>query len=480
VHPRIGIPAMDAGPEALHRQHLILLPTLNEEEGIRATLEEFRVAARFPEGETPPILVIDGRSTDRTVEIAREYGCEVLQQTGRGKGSAVRDGLAWATDHGFGSIGILDADATYPAHRLPALFRLLDDGFDLVIGVRRPDHPAPSTPRNLVHRVGNGLLGFCAAEFSHGPILDVCSGFWGLKTEWIPSLQLESTGFEIESEIFVKSFRRGLRVCQIPISYRKRLGTAKLHAIRDGARIFLSILRYSGRALDPQSGPTPAMGATGRRRRAGSSHVSRLTVPSLAAILLTLQPQLVVVASTPMRRREAAGLARNLPQDSYSVQLQLSKGDPVGRLSGPGPWAGIDSGPFTLGDRPVVVSLPDAPLDLQGLRRMVVSVPGQDWVMSLGPTLLPNLDDPHGTIPGDAAKGDPTPQRFPRPSSWGILGAVLDPSWARKERALLGAAVSAVGATILTLPFTPATPGQLRTDGPRGPILPETPGVSPG
>ncbi|MCI4356470.1 MAG: glycosyltransferase family 2 protein [Thermoplasmata archaeon] len=438
-----SVPEAPASPPG--GPHLVLLPTLNEEGGIRATLREYRTRAIFAGGVQPPILVIDGGSTDATVEIARESGCHVLRQTGRGKGAAIRDGLAWAVEHGFRTVGVLDADATYPTERLPALFRLLEEGFDLVIGVRRPDHAARSTQRTFVHRAGNGLLGFCAARSGRGPILDVCSGFWGLRTEVVASLGLESTGFEIESEIFVKSFRQHLRVCQIPVTYRVRVGVAKLHAVRDGARILLSILRHSGWRGDRSIPPDPA-GWIRPRPSSTNRDPLGVTLPALAAILLTLDPGLLVVTSSSRRRREAAGLVRALPPGPYSVQLDVWDGGRPDGATVPPVWANATN---FRSHRPVIVSLPDATHPTGSLPDVTVSVPGQPWVVSLGGAASPA----EGRSAGRQASlsGEPATSRqplIPRPSSWTILGAALDSSWGRKERAVLGANADAVGASI--------------------------------
>ncbi|MCI4322363.1 MAG: glycosyltransferase family 2 protein, partial [Thermoplasmata archaeon] len=155
---------------------LIVLPTLNEEHGLRATLEELAGVRGFPESVPPEVLVVDGHSTDSTPAVAARFRCRLLPQTGRGKGAAVRDGLEWAVANGFGAVAVLDADGTYPGDQLPAMFRLLERGADIVAGVRRPTERSDSTPRNLVHRVGNGALNTWAALLSRGPILDVCTG----------------------------------------------------------------------------------------------------------------------------------------------------------------------------------------------------------------------------------------------------------------------------------------------------------------
>jgi hypothetical protein len=326
-----------------------------------------------------------------------------------------------------------------------------------------------------VHRAGNGFLGFCAAELSRGPILDVCSGFWGLRTDKIADLHLESVGFEIESELFVKAFRRGLRICQLPITYRKRLGIAKLHAVRDGVRIFLSILRHSGRT------PGSIRGTDARRRGTARGWAlargrPELSLPSLSAILLTLSPKLVVVASSPKRREEAVGLAEALPYGPFSVVLELSEGDPVRRFAGPGPWSADDAGPFGLQDRPVVVSLPDPPIGVAEFGGVVVSIPGQSWGVSLVPPRAPTAVAPAERTPtgplGRAALA------LSPPTPWVILGSILDPTWSRRQWAVLGTAVDAFGGTVVRLPLPGALPRLERLDKVDPPHLPEGAGTA--
>jgi hypothetical protein len=278
-----------------------------------------------------------------------------------------------------------------------------------------------------------------------GPILDVCSGFWGLRTEVVASLGLDSTGFEIESEIFVKSFRQHLRVCQIPVTYRVRVGIAKLHAVRDGARILLAILRHSGWRGDRLFPTDPLSGSSAR---SSSTHRDplRVTIPALAAILLTLDPGLLVVTSSSRRRREAAGLVRALPPGPYSVQLEVwDGGRPDGAAASPA-WANGDA---SRSSRPVFVSLPDGALPLDPSHDVMVSVPGQPWVVSLGGSAISggrSSENRESDLPAKPAHG--RWPLIPRPSAWTILGAALDSSWDRKERAVLGANAHAVGASI--------------------------------
>lgn len=293
--------------------HLVLLPTLNERAGLDATLTELEHVYHDPK-ERPTILVLDAHSDDGTSDVARRHGAHLRLQQGHGKGGAVREGLTWANEQGFSRVAILDADGTYPCDRLPALFGLLDHGEDLVVGVRHPTRPAGVTPRDLIHRLGNVILNTTAATLSGSPLLDVCSGFWGVRTERVADLGLTSDGFEIESEVFVKACRQKLRVTQLPIEYRERIGAAKLHAARDGARILLSILRHSG-------APT----ATGAPRDGPPDRPAEL-----GAVLLTLGTSQVVVRSPDPLTAEVLRATQQLQALGATVGVQQFQAVGVG------------------------------------------------------------------------------------------------------------------------------------------------------
>ncbi|MGC2289820.1 MAG: glycosyltransferase family 2 protein [Thermoplasmata archaeon] len=227
----------------------IILPTLNEESGISQTLLDIPFDRLARAGWRVRPLVVDGGSTDRTLDVAAAWGLPVLHQKSRGKGGAVLEALEWLADRHVQYAVVLDADASYPgASILPAL-ELLDAGSHLVVGVRQSASGPPRNPRDLVHRVGNALLNFVAGGLSRSRILDVCSGFWGVQVERAQELNLISHDFGIEAELFLKGQRAGWTILQIPIPYRERVGEAKLHAVSDGVRILLSIIRFGHKSL---------------------------------------------------------------------------------------------------------------------------------------------------------------------------------------------------------------------------------------
>lgn len=239
---------------------VVILPTLNEFGNLPRTLASIPFEDLRLRGWDLRPLVIDGGSTDGTVEEARRIGLTVLMQKGRGKGGAIREALLHCQAEGVRFAVIMDADCTYPGDAVLSLLSLLDSGSDLVVGVRQ-NFRKPHGAREFVHRFGNAMLTYVASALGRELILDLCSGFWGVDlTTWSDD-GLVATGFEIESELFLRSLLLGFSVAQIPIPYRARSSGTKLRTVHDGARILLSILGamrfrrgFMTRPTGPESG----------------------------------------------------------------------------------------------------------------------------------------------------------------------------------------------------------------------------------
>ncbi|MCI4351847.1 MAG: glycosyltransferase family 2 protein [Thermoplasmata archaeon] len=288
----------------------IILPTLNEERGLARTLPDIPFARLRLAGWRVRPLVIDGGSTDRTLAVANAWGLPILRQVSRGKGGAIREALDWLGERNVQYAVVLDADATYPgASILPAL-ELLDAGTHLVVGVRQSAAGPPKGARDLVHRIGNALLNFAAGQFSRATILDVCSGFWGVQVQRARELALLSNDFGIEAELFLKAHRADWTVRQIPIPYRERVGEAKLHALSDGIRILLAIVRFGHRSL--QSAPPAAS-------------VLPAFVRDLLLTALVGGGELVLVCP-PSRENEARALAFFLERSNVRPRVVLRPG----------------------------------------------------------------------------------------------------------------------------------------------------------
>ncbi len=338
--PFAGELAAFAGIDAV-----VLLPTLNEERGLSVTLGDVPFGEAKSRRWSVRPLIIDGGSTDRTREVAKAHGVTVVPQRGRGKGSAIREGLELLRGLGVRYAVVLDADATYPGSALLPALELLDSGSDLVVGVRQPEIGAPRSFRDLVHRVGNILLNFAAGQYSRSTYLDLTSGFWALRVDKAPELHLITDNFGIEAELFLKAHRYGWHISQIPIGYRQRVGSPKLHAVPDGMRILLTILRFGRRTL--QAAPLPLGEAPGILRELlltafiqGYHDVELLYPPTLQVEAQRIAQRLQRTGIAPyLVRREtppASGAAAPTPsatpsRSSTSASISLRFG-PKGRL----------------------------------------------------------------------------------------------------------------------------------------------------
>ena len=218
----------------------ILLPAKNEETGIETTFASLPLDRLRALGYPTEIVVADGRSHDRTREVALAHGARVVQQLGNGKGRGVRSALDVAKGD---YVVMLDADSTYPAKAIPAFVGLLDEGYDVVMGSRFLGHIEEGAMKK-VNRLGNHGLSWLATILYGRRCTDVCTGMWAFRRETMRNLGLTSTHFEIEAEMFARAAKAGLRIAEVPITYGRREGVTKLGSIGDGVRIGAALVRY--------------------------------------------------------------------------------------------------------------------------------------------------------------------------------------------------------------------------------------------
>lgn len=217
----------------------LLLPALNEENGIIEVLRALPKEEILRRGFDLDIVVVDGHSTDNTKEVAESLGASVLCQQGRGKGCAFRSGLdSVNSDYML----MMDADNSYPAEELPRFLDLLEEGNDVVMGSRLTGEiePGAMTSTNFL---GNRLLSSFASILFGKRVTDVCTGMWGFRLDALKRMALNSTGFEIEAELFAQATKSKLRVAEVPITYRRRDGVAKLSFAKDAMVIAAKLAR---------------------------------------------------------------------------------------------------------------------------------------------------------------------------------------------------------------------------------------------
>ena len=213
----------------------ILIPTLNEDVTIGHIVREFKGLGYNN------ILVIDGKSTDNTVKIAREAGALVRTQSGKGKGNAIIEAFE-VIEQPY--ILMLDGDGTYTPKDAEKMLTPLFLGFDHVIGDRLIN--AEEGAFSHLNLFGNHMLNLLFKIAHSRDLHDILSGYRAFSQLAIHQMNLREKGFEIETEISVESVRNGQRIMVVPIKYSRRPGTAtKLSPFHDGLKIVSTIYRLA-------------------------------------------------------------------------------------------------------------------------------------------------------------------------------------------------------------------------------------------
>jgi dolichol-phosphate mannosyltransferase len=214
----------------------VIIAALNEEEGIGLTINEINVNL-----DSPRVLVVDGRSTDKTVEVAKDMGAEIIFQNGIGKGDALAKGLEHL-DPAIDYVVITDADYTYPAQYVPEMIRILQENPDvgMVCGNRFNHHLDPKVLPS-VFNFGNRLIAFTHNILNGVPLNDPLTGLRVVRSQILRNWKLKSKGFDVEVELNHHIERQEFKIKEVDIIYRKRLGEKKL-GLRHSAEIFKRIM----------------------------------------------------------------------------------------------------------------------------------------------------------------------------------------------------------------------------------------------
>ena len=218
----------------------VVIPCLNEADTLPKCLKVATAALQGLRGE---IIVADNGSTDRSKEIAREFGAVVVDIPRRGYGSALMGGINAARGR-YLIMG--DADASYDFAEIPNFLNKLKEGYELVQGCRLPSGGGTVAPGAMpfLHRWwGNPMFSWMARRFFHAPIRDVNCGLRAFSKELFARLDQRCEGMEFAVEMVVKASLSSARIGELPITLHpdERVGRAPhLKTFRDGWRT----LRY--------------------------------------------------------------------------------------------------------------------------------------------------------------------------------------------------------------------------------------------
>jgi glycosyltransferase involved in cell wall biosynthesis len=208
------------------RDTLVFIPAWNEEQNLPGVLQELR--KEIPDAD---ILVVDDGCVDRTADVAREHGAEVLSfGENRGLRAAIAAGYGYAAEHGYAFCGRVDADGQHPVAELRRLLEVVRSGSaDVAVGSRfaTPGGNGFSRDRyesSAARRLGTGLLRRSLQIVLDRPFHDATSGMYAVNARAMPILARPYTSGAPEVEAVLRLHEEGLRVDEIPVEMRERAG----------------------------------------------------------------------------------------------------------------------------------------------------------------------------------------------------------------------------------------------------------------
>ncbi|MGH3117099.1 MAG: glycosyltransferase family 2 protein [Gaiellales bacterium] len=213
----------------------VVVPAMNEAKNLPYVL------ARVP-ADVYEVVLVDGNSTDGTVEVARELfpTVRIVGQDRRGKGNALACGFAACRGD---IIVMLDADGSADPQEIAHFVRALQNGADFAKGSRfLPGGGSADITR--MRRLGNAFLGSLVNLLYGTRYTDLCYGYNAFWVHCLPHMSVDCDGFEVEALINIRVAKAGLEVAEVPSYEKLRInGESNLHTFRDGFRVLKTILR---------------------------------------------------------------------------------------------------------------------------------------------------------------------------------------------------------------------------------------------
>lgn len=188
------------------------------------------------------VIVVDDGSVDRTKHLASGNGARVISyHTNKGKGHALRTGISNAK----GKILVtIDADGSHRPEEIPRIVRHIIRGADVVIGSRFSGKNGKMTSR--INVLGNRFFNILIRIITGKQISDSQSGFRAFRRKVLRGIVLFSEGYEIETELTIKSLRNGFKIQEEPISCdKRRKGKSNINPFVDGLSILKTIIKSS-------------------------------------------------------------------------------------------------------------------------------------------------------------------------------------------------------------------------------------------
>lgn len=218
----------------------VIIPAFNEEDSIGLVLDA------LPQNLIHEVIVVDNNSTDNTARSASEKGARVVAEQRRGYGSACLKGISVLDNPDI--VVFLDGDfSDYPEELVKLVAPIESGEMDFVLGSRMilPESRSALLPQS---RYGNQLAVFLMRLFFRYQYTDL-GPFRAIRYESLQAIAMQDTNFGWTVEMQIKAVKKGLRILEIPVKYRERVGVSKITGtfsgtIKAGTKIIYTIFKY--------------------------------------------------------------------------------------------------------------------------------------------------------------------------------------------------------------------------------------------
>lgn len=218
----------------------VIIPAFNEEQSIGLVL------TALPQNQIHEIIVVDNNSTDNTSRFAHEKGARVVEEKHKGYGSACLKGISELDNPDI--VVFLDGDfSDYPEEIEKLVAPIVSGEMDFVLGSRMilPESRLALLPQS---RYGNQLAVFLIRMFFSHQYTDL-GPFRAIRYNSLKSICMQDTNFGWTVEMQIKAVQKGLRILEIPVKYRDRIGVSKITGtfsgtVKAGTKIIYTIFKY--------------------------------------------------------------------------------------------------------------------------------------------------------------------------------------------------------------------------------------------
>jgi dolichol-phosphate hexosyltransferase len=213
----------------------VVIPTLNEAGNIREALETLDRELVYPK----EIIVVDGNSTDGTIDIVKKTNARLIIEPRRGYGLALRVGMKAAKGD---VVVMVDGDGTYEFKHVNRLVqKMLDTDAEMCLATRMYD---PNKAMGLMNFVGNKIITFCFNMLYKQNFSDTQSGFRAFSHAAIEKVNFKETDMPFATEMLIKFSQKGFKMVESPSSYKvRKYGKTKLKPFNSGIEILTTILK---------------------------------------------------------------------------------------------------------------------------------------------------------------------------------------------------------------------------------------------